>query len=859
MLGKIWGERLGRGTSRRVLAARRGHRPVIEGLEERIALTAGVTDVWQGPNNGVWSNPANWSNGQPTNGDDLVFPSTLSGTSTNDLTGLTINSITIGGPGYTLAGNTLSLTAGITASFATPGTSTYNLVTTLLDPTTPITVATNDTLDIPGVLSNPISTTSGVELSGGGTVDISSVSKYTGPTVVGTGTTLQVDGTIGPVQLQGGLLVGNGTVGTLTSVGGTISPGLAPAVGSRSVTQTSVSTGSNVTLDSASTFQTVLTSVSGTPTASELTQSSPTTPGQTINLGGAKLSATLAGGYAPAFGDTLTIISNGTGVPVNGVFAGLPEGAAVGAGNYIFRISYVGGATGRDVVLTNVAGRSTTTLQAFPSPSYVYGQTIPLTATVTGSNGTATGTVEFLDGNPSSGGKVIATAPLNNGIATTTVSYLGVLGSPHQIFAVYLPTPSSTTYAGSTSSPQSVSVTPATLTVSGVVAENKQYDATAKATVDTSGATLNGVLNGDNVQLQTLNAAAAFASAGAGTNIPVTVSGLSLLGPASPDYVLQQPSGLTANITPAPLLLVANDLTSTAGSPLPALTYTAVGLQGTDTVASLTTQPTLATSASSTSPPGTYPIFITGGSSPNYTITDQNGTLTLVVSYATTTTLTSSNQVAVPGEPVTFTATVTAASSGLGTPTGNVAFIADGSLLGLVPLNASTGQAALTTSSLAFGTHTINALYLSNSSFQNSTSAPLTQYVSAAGTNPTLTIVPIRIGHRRVRKFELIAQVLPDAPATGTPTGTVTFYVNAQAFYRTVDLTNGTAVLDVLGPRLVNKFVFASYNGTQAYIGSSSLNAYVSRRALLALERTAPAGSLPLALRVAHPTHHRGR
>ena len=859
MLGMNWGERTGRGTRRRGAASRRGHRPAIEGLEERIAMTAGVTDVWQGPNNGVWSDPANWSNGKPTNGDDLVFPSTLSGTSTNDLTGLTINSITIDGPGYTLAGNTLSLTAGITANYATLGTSTYGLDSVLLDPTTPISVGTNDTLDVPGVLSNPTSTTSGVVLSGGGTVDISSVSKYTGPTVVGTGTTLQVDGTIGPVQLQGGLLVGNGTVGTLTSVGGTISPGLAPAIGSLSVTQTSVSTGSSVTFDSASTYQTILSSVGGTPTASELTQSSPTTPGQTINLGGATLRSTLAGGYAPVLGDTLTILSNGTGAAVNGVFAGLPEGAAVGAGNYIFRISYVGGATGRDVVLTNVAGLSTTTLQAFPSSSYVYGQTIPLTATVTGSNGIATGTVEFFDGNPSAGGKDIASAPLNNGIATTTVSYLGVLGSPHQIYAVYLPTSSSTTYAGSTSSPQSVSVTPATLTVSGVVAENKQYDATTKASVDTSGATLNGVLNGDNVQLQTLNATAAFARSGAGTNIPVTVSGLSLVGSASPNYVLQQPSGLTANITPAPLLLVANDLTSTAGSALPTLTYSAVGLQGTDTEASLATQPTLATSASSTSPPGTYPIFITGGSSPNYTITNQNGTLTLVVSYATTTTLTTSNQVAVPGEPVTFTATVSPASPGAGTPTGTVAFVGDGSLLGYVPLNAATGQAALTTSSLAFGTHTITAVFLSNSSFQNSTSTSLTQYVSAAGTNPTLTIVPIRIGHRRVRRFELIAQVQPDAPATGTPTGTVTFYVNARAFYQSVHLTNGTAILDVLGPRLVNKYVFARYNGTQAYIGSSTRNAYVSRQALLTLERTAPAGSLRLALRVDQPIHHRGR
>ena len=50
-----------------------------------------------------------------------------------------------------------------------------------------------------------------------------------------------------------------------------------------------------------------------------------------------------------------------------------------------------------------------------------------------------------------------------------------------------------------------MTINPATLTVAGVIAENKQYDATTTAAVNTTGATLNGVLNGDQVTLNATN------------------------------------------------------------------------------------------------------------------------------------------------------------------------------------------------------------------------------------------------------------------------------------------------------------------------------------------------------------------
>ncbi len=108
-------------------------------------------------------------------------------------------------------------------------------------------------------------------------------------------------------------------------------------------------------------------------------------------------------------------------------------------------------------------------------------------------------------------------------------------------------------------------ITPRTLTVSGITASNKTYDVTTSATLNTSGATLNRVINGDatppgpgTVSLVTSGATGTFASADVGNGITVQIAGLKLTGKtkdgtaATVDYTLVQPT-TTANITPATL------------------------------------------------------------------------------------------------------------------------------------------------------------------------------------------------------------------------------------------------------------------------------------------------------------------
>src|SRR5208282_5363183 len=100
---------------------------------------------------------------------------------------------------------------------------------------------------------------------------------------------------------------------------------------------------------------------------------------------------------------------------------------------------------------------------------------------------------------------------------------------------------------------------------SGITANNKVYDGTTAATISLTNVVLTGVVSGDTVSLSTNGYTANFSSAGVGTSIGVTVSGLSLTGSSATNYTLIQPVGLTANIT-------AKALTIASAVPPPVIT-----------------------------------------------------------------------------------------------------------------------------------------------------------------------------------------------------------------------------------------------------------------------------------------------
>jgi trimeric autotransporter adhesin len=100
------------------------------------------------------------------------------------------------------------------------------------------------------------------------------------------------------------------------------------------------------------------------------------------------------------------------------------------------------------------------------------------------------------------------------------------------------------------------SITAAPLTVTGITASNKVYNGNRSATLNTAGATLVGVLPGDNVQLDTSSATGLFDDKNVGTGKTVTINGLALTGPDAGKYVITPPT-TTADITPKPLTVTA--------------------------------------------------------------------------------------------------------------------------------------------------------------------------------------------------------------------------------------------------------------------------------------------------------------
>ncbi len=83
-------------------------------------------------------------------------------------------------------------------------------------------------------------------------------------------------------------------------------------------------------------------------------------------------------------------------------------------------------------------------------------------------------------------------------------------------------------------------------------------------------------------------------------------------------------------------MITAVSTSMIAGEAVPALTAVYTGFVNGDTPASLTPPPVLSSAASPSAAPGSYPITVSGASSPNYTITYVPGTLTVILAPGTT-------------------------------------------------------------------------------------------------------------------------------------------------------------------------------------------------------------------------------
>ena len=89
-------------------------------------------------------------------------------------------------------------------------------------------------------------------------------------------------------------------------------------------------------------------------------------------------------------------------------------------------------------------------------------------------------------------------------------------------------------------------------------------------------------------------------------------------------------------IIEAPLTITAKNYTIKQGETLPTFDATYEGFKNDETSQALTTQPTITTTATSSSAPGTYDIVVSGAAATNYDITYVKGTLTITQADAVT-------------------------------------------------------------------------------------------------------------------------------------------------------------------------------------------------------------------------------
>jgi len=313
------------------------------------------------------------------------------------------------------------------------------------------------------------------------------------------------------------------------------------------------------------------------------------------------------------------------------------QSIAHGAAIPTLTASYSGFVNGDNVAsLTTAPTLSTTATSASPAGSYSI---------------TASGAVDpnynisYVAGTLSIG-KALLTITVDNqtsvygsALPALTVSYSGFVGGDNAASLATAPTVSTTatsaspagsyiiTASGAVDPNYTISYVEGTLTIGKaaltITADNQTsiYGSALPALT----ASYSGFVNGDNVASLTITPAlnTTATSASPSGTYPITASGA-----VDANYNISYVTG-TLTIGKVPLTIIANNQTTTYGLPLPAFTATYTGFVNGDNSASLTTAPTITTTATSKSPVGTYPITASGAVDANYTITYVAGTLTV--------------------------------------------------------------------------------------------------------------------------------------------------------------------------------------------------------------------------------------
>ncbi len=305
-------------------------------------------EKWRAPGADNWD-----TNAQPPNLSDLVFAGTTSVNNENNITGLTIYSLTFSNTAgaFVLIGNQITIVSGGISSIINQDTQlqTINMDLGLNVTTTVATTSGNI------ALGGAISGTGGLTKTGIHTLTLSGASNYSGATSVDGGTLL-VNGSITSATTvkSTATIGGSGTTGALTvQAGGFIS-------GGDSTDNTSV-----LNINGAYSQAGQYTAHIAAKTAGNFDQLN-VTGGVTI-VGGASLVTSITGSYS--VNDIIFILLNDGGDAISGTYSGLAQGATFNSGGYNWQISYVANNTG--ISAGTFTGGNDIALIVIPEPSAV--------------------------------------------------------------------------------------------------------------------------------------------------------------------------------------------------------------------------------------------------------------------------------------------------------------------------------------------------------------------------------------------------------------------------------------------------------------------------------------------------------
>ena len=284
-------------------------------------------------------------------------------------------------------------------------------------------------------------------------------------------------------------------------------------------------------------------------------------------------------------------------------------------------------------------------------------------------------------------------------------------------------------------------VTPGTLTVTqlAITATATSVTVAYGQAIPAISGSLTGVLTQD-----AGNVSAVFSTTATSTSpiggYPISVM---LAGTAASNYTVTLTGAPTVTIQKATVSVSANSVSRAYGAANPAFSGVLTGVlpQDAANVAAV-----FASSATTTSNVGTYPITVTGltgSAANNYTLGAVTAGVLTVTQAGTTTTVTTSNSGVDLNGNVTLTATVVSATSG--TPTGSVTFYAGTEVIGTPTL--TNGVASITNPSITQigGSYSITATYSGSTDFATSTSPAVTETVALPVVGATLSVSSLNV------------------------------------------------------------------------------------------------------------------